>query len=431
LKKRVRLHYGESEIELDVRGRSVQLLGVGRVAELQDWQRSLKSELKMRLARFKGGLIKDGRPKKVLLVIDDISRPTPTWLIVPVIVDVLQELGIPNENVGVLVALGSHRQMTADELRKKVGRVAGKVKVFQHDAWDMSAMHDYGEMNVEGIRFKLLAHRALHEYDVKIGVGSVAPHVDAGWSGGGKIVLPGVAHESTVTKFHMSEVFLLKRYKLDYFAGNISGPLRKASDRSARMVGLNLIVNVVLNSEEEIAGVFVGDPIRAHRRAVAFSRTIYAPTFRAPADIVLVSAHPEDIDYWQGMKGEEIAYPVVKKGGTIVLLAACPDGLCPVEEHRRNLALLGLRSFAKVERLLREGKIRHSISVAIALEVAQVREKAETFIVTEGLSERDCSEVGIRRFEGLEEAMEAAYRKHGKSATVAVIESSLVLPVRR
>jgi hypothetical protein len=88
-------------------------------------------------------------------------------------------------------------------------------------------------------------------------------------------------------------------------------------------------------------------------------------------------------------------------------------------------------TFAKVERLLREGKIRHSISVAIALEVAQVREKAETFIVTEGLSERDCSEVGIRRFEGLEEAMEAAYRKHGKSATVAVIESSLVLPVRR
>jgi len=319
---------------------------------------------------------------------------------------------------------------TKNELKKKVGLPFAELKIMQHDAWDLNSMKDHGELDVGGVPIKFLANKALSEYDFKIAIGMVAPHVDAGWSGGGKLVLPGVTHESTTRRFHMAGALLLDRYDLTYFVGNIKGPLRKACDSAAEIVGLDMIVNVVLDTHQDVAGVFVGHPLKAHRRAVAFASRLYRSMFTKEADIVVVSAYPEDIDYWQAMKAEEVSFSIVRKGGTIIVLATCPDGPCPLEEHKRNLTLLGKHTFAELMVMIKEGKLIHTISAAIVLEVAMVRDKAETFIVTNGMTDKECRSYGIRRFDTLDEALRAAYGKHGRNPSVAILESSLVIPAK-
>ena len=396
-----------------------------------DWRKKMRGSLQEFISKKARSKHLKLREAKVLVIIDDTSRPTPTGEILPEATDVMTGLGFQEKNITVLVALGSHRAMTEAELKKKVGSVYGRVKVVQHDAWDERAMFDFGEIDIGGVPVKLLANRLLHDCDISLAIGMVAPHVDAGYSGGGKIILPGVTHESTVTRFHMSASLMLGKHDLGYFVGNMEGPLRKASDLAGKIVGLDAIVNVVLNTREEVAGVFVGDPIRDHRRAVAFAGRYFTPKLSGPADIVIVSSYPEDIDYWQGMKAEEIAFPVVKEGGTIIVLAECPDGPCPVEEHRKNLSLLGSNTFPEIMEMVKDGKLPHSISTAIVLEMASIREKARTFVVAGGMSQDECESMGIHKLGSLQEAVEAAYLVHGKRARIAVLESSLLVPTLR
>ena len=418
----VRVSYGPTKVSVNVRG----LLNVFKpapVKPLGNWVDVLKEKLHA----FIEGL-KDVHPRSALVIIDDSTRPTPTSKVLPALTNALSRtLGISLGSVTVLTALGTHRSMSEDELKRKLGPLWGAVRVVQHNAWDLSRAVNYG---VLGYGVELLANLELSSHDIKVGVGTIAPHVEAGWSGGGKIVLPGVSYVDTITKYHMLVPKSLETVGLEAFVGSLNNPLRELSDRSARAVGLDMIVNTVLSLNGGVLGVFAGDPVKAHREGVSLAAEVFNPTFTEEADVVVVSAYPEDVDYWQAMKGELVSYPVVKSGGTIVLLARCPEGLTRVEGFRSELVRLGRYSFKELAGMLKDGLLKESVPLAIAMELAKVREKAETLVVTEGLKPRECEAVGVRCFRDVNRALEEAYLVHGRDAATSVIETPLIAPKR-
>ena len=192
---------------------------------------------------------------RILIVVDDISRPTPIHQIVPALLAELAQGGAQDANIRFLVALGTHRYMSGEEIAAKIGAgAAARFPVVNHEWENPTALHNYGTL--DGTRIVL--NRAMHDSDVIIGVGSIAPHPAAGFSGGGKIIAPGVATEEAVGEFHWQSVHYPQRDVL----GVRDNPMREQIDRVARLVGLTSIVNVVLDGECRIVGCFSGNLAR-------------------------------------------------------------------------------------------------------------------------------------------------------------------------
>jgi nickel-dependent lactate racemase len=175
----------------------------------------------------------------VTVIVDDITRPTPASPIVSEVLDRLQAVGVPMRNVTIVIALGTHRAMRDEEIARRLDTsIRSRVRVVNHDFRDPTKLLQVGT-SADGI--PVWINRSVVEADVRIGVGSIVPHCVAGWSGGGKIIYPGVAGEQTVDGFHGEF-----GTNLDNRIGNIDAPVRKEIERLVRYVGLEFIVNVIL-----------------------------------------------------------------------------------------------------------------------------------------------------------------------------------------
>lgn len=261
-------------------------------------------------------IVKKG--EKVVIVTSDITRPLPSYKVIPSILDELYEVGVSPEDITVVFALGSHRPHTQEEIIQLVGeRVYKEVKCIDSDA------NDSVSMGITKGGTPVDVFRVVAEADRRICIGNIEYHYFAGYSGGAKAIMPGVSTPAAIQANHRNMV--LDDAKVGRLIGN---PVRDDLNEAIQYCPIDFIVNVVLNEKKEIIFSVAGDYIKAHRVGCEFLDKIYKKQLQEKADIVIVSqgGAPKDINLYQTQKALANAEHAVKDGGIIILVGSCKEG---------------------------------------------------------------------------------------------------------
>jgi nickel-dependent lactate racemase len=349
---------------------------------------------------------------RVVIVSDDITRLTPADRILPPLLKRLNDAGVPDTSICCLMALGTHRYMSGEEMIQKVGRaVHERIRVVNHEWRNPDALVDLGQSK-QGT--PLSVNRLVAEADVVIGLGAIVPHHIPGFSGSSKIIQPGVCGAGTTAATHL----LSCRSGGDSFLGIVDNPVRRDMDDMADMVGMNIIFNVVMDSHGAVMDVFFGEKRAAFREGVKLATDIYGVPFRETPDIVVSNSCPCDLDFWQSHKSLYPAQRMVKHGGVIVICTPASEGVSPVHTD-----LLEYTSWPSqdIKAGYRDGRIRNGVAAALAAAWAMVREKAEVIMFSPGIPRADKKRLGFSHAESIEEAVAEARRRQGPEARISVL----------
>jgi nickel-dependent lactate racemase len=319
---KVHLPYGRRVLEVDLPAQA-QVLLPERVAALARPEEAVRQALRQPIGS--PPLAELVRPAdRVAIVFSDITRPTPNHIILPAILAELAARGVPKENFVLINATGMHRPNTREELIAMLGQeVVDGYRIVQHDARDRG-QQAFLSKNERGA--EIWINGDYMRADVRILTGFVEPHMFAGYSGGGKAVLPGIADAEIIMSNHGGPMLAHPRATWCQTEGN---PVFEEARRVALATQPAFIVNVTLNERKEVTGVFAGEMIQAHDAGIAFAERAYVQPLRQRYDIVVSTnmGYPADINLYQSVKGMSVAAQAVKEGGAIVLAAECADGL--------------------------------------------------------------------------------------------------------
>jgi nickel-dependent lactate racemase len=239
------------------------------------------------------------------------------------------------------------------------------------------------------------------------------PHHIPGFSGGAKIVQPGISGAVTTGATH----YFSTRSRRSYL-GLLENPVREEMESIADQVGLNVIFNVALDSAGGLVRGFYGDPRAAFRAGATLAREVYGVPLPAQADIVVAGSHPCDIEFWQAHKSLYPADIGVREGGTVIVVTPCPEGVAVT--HAETLTFTG-KSAEVIERMIEAGAIDDVVSGGLALAWAKMRERERISIVSDGISRESARSLGFEPFQSLDEALASALELHGREATVTVM----------
>lgn len=261
--------------------------------------------------------------KNAVIVVNDITRPTATYKLLPHLLQELKEAGMGEDHILFLVATGTHRDNTKEELEGMLGKeIVRRFKVVNHHCQDDKIMVDLG-ITSDGI--PVVINRLFCEAEVKILTATIAPHQSAGFSGGRKSVLPGIASLATLKQHHG---FNMRSEKpaMGWVEGN---KFHENAREAAKMAKVDFILNTVQNHHKEISQVVAGDVEKAWLEGVKASREIFEVKIPRPVDVVITSpgGFPKDIDLYQSQKSMAASEMAVKDGGTVILPAECKDGI--------------------------------------------------------------------------------------------------------
>ena len=339
----------------------------------------------------------------VAIITSDITRPMPTYKVMPALLDELYAAGIRKEDVTLVFALGSHRKQTEQEHQKLAGeRAYREIRCIDSDPDDCVS---YGTTS-RGTPVDIF--RAVAEADRRICLGNIEYHYFAGYSGGAKAIMPGVSTRAAIQANHSRMV--LPEAKAGALETN---PLRMDIEEAGAMVGIDFIVNVVLSEHKEILRAVAGDPTLAHRAGCAFLDTLYRKELDAPADIVLVSqgGAPKDLNLYQTQKALDNAKHAVRDGGVIILIGSCHEGLG--EKTFEQWMTSAPTAHSLIERIGTEFKLGGHKAAAIAM----VLERAEVDLVSD-LDDDFVRSIFLVPQPSAQVALDRAFEKLGRDATV-------------
>lgn len=384
----VQMDYGRQGLNLDV-PETADVFLVREMATLADEASAIRDALRHPIGSPSlGTRLRPGMT--VAVVHTDITRATPNDRLLPVILAELEAGGIRREDIVLINGLGTHRPQTEDELRTMLGdAVVDNYRCLQHDALDEARLVSLGESSRS---HPLKVNRELMEADLKILTGFIEPHFFAGYSGGPKAILPGVAGAATVFANHSPAMIADPNAGFDRTVGN---PIWEEMLEAGRRVENTLLVNVTLNRENAITGVFAGDLRAAHAAGCDFVRQSSRFEIAKPYDVVVTtnSGYPLDQNLYQCVKGMAAAARAVRQGGAILLLAACEEGLPDHGEYARLLRQAGSPETI-LDQILQPGfSCQDSWQVQIQL---QVQQKADVYVFSEGLSDSQVADSLLR-----------------------------------
>jgi nickel-dependent lactate racemase len=355
-----------------------------------------------------------GPDETVAVIFSDLTRPMPNDRVLPPLLETLTAGGVSEEQIVLINALGTHRPQTDEELISMLGaEIVDRFRVVQHDAWD--------DANLVGIARNrsgriVRVHRAYVEASVRILTGFVEPHFFAGFSGGPKAVLPGIADVDAILDNHGAEML---RHPGSTWATTDGNPLWEEIRDVVRATQPTFLLNVALNRDRAITGVFAGAVGPAHRAAVAFVRERAMQPVDQYFDIVITSnsGYPLDLNLYQAVKGMSAAAQIVKPGGDIVIAAECWDGLPDHGEYGRLL-----READSIEDLLATiltpGFRCHDQWEAQIQ--AQIQQRARVHVYADGLSDDQLRDAMVEPCDSVE-ATVASLRRENPGATIAVL----------
>jgi len=352
--------------------------------------------------------------RRVAIVVDDRTRPTPVAAILPVVVEELRTAGARDDDITVVLALGTHAHMTHEQIVEKLGaEMAARFDVVNPRYDDEDDLVPFGRSD-SGV--EIWINRTYAEAGFTVVIGSILPHGATGFSGGAKILYPGVAGRRTVEAFHEA-ANLDDRNR----TGVVESPIRLEIEQFAARVGLDFIVNAVCAPEGGIYRLVAGHYVEAHRAGVEYARDIYGVELPNRAPVLIVGSYPSDLDFWQAGKAIFNAQGVVEDGGTLIVATPCPEGI--PEEHAKFAEYIGMPSVELLGRI-RNGTVEDRVTAAPSCCLARFRERIDIGVVSDGLSRGVVETMGFGRFESVQEAIAAALRRQGADALVSVIPAA-------
>ncbi len=353
---------------------------------------------------------------RVLVVVPDKSRQTDMREVIRAVLDRINESGVGRDHVTILIATGTHRPMTRAEIEKKYSRdVLAGYRVLNHSYNDESALIDLG---TTGDGLPVQFNRLIREHGCIISIGNISPHPVGGFSGGAKGLLPGIAGKRSTDYFHWQAT----RYPLFDIFGNADNPVRCEMEEIVAKAGLSFIVNTTENADRRISGIFAGHFIAAHRAGVEFLKgtpLIAYPT-RFP-DILVVGLGSDRPDLWGGAAGIYVAAALLKKGGTLVLFAACPEG---VARPHPIVLEYGYRRWREVSELVTSGAIADRTGASHIATVGKILEEKDmqVIMVSSGISKAESTSLGFTAADTAQEAVDRALSAAPKHPDVLIYE---------
>jgi nickel-dependent lactate racemase len=369
-------------------------------------------------------LVKPG--DRVVVVHTDITRATPNDRILPVLLDELETAGIVREDIILLNGLGTHRPQTEAELRAMLGdRIFENYRCLQHDCNDDANLVSLGETsNGHPVRI----NRFYLEADVRILTGFIEPHFFAGFSGGPKAVLPSLAGAESVFSNHGLEMIAHPKATWGVIEGN---PIWEEMREVALRTKPAFLLNVSLNVNREITGIFAGELLPAFMQGSSFVRENSMCAVDEPYDIVITtnSGYPLDQNLYQSVKGMSAANQIVRQGGSILIAAACEDGL---PNHGRYAALLAEAGSPQgvIDMISKPGFCaQDQWQVQIQ---AQIQRRVDVYVYSDGLTDEQIERALFIPCRNIEQTVSQLQEKYGSRARICVIpEGPQTIPYLR
>ena len=350
---------------------------------------------------------------KVGIAFSDITRPTPNHLILPVLLGELAH--VPDEQIVLFNSTGTHRPNTEAELRGMLDdEIVDRYRIVQNDATDRNSHVLVGRTTSGN---DVWIHREFVECDVRIATGFIEPHLFAGFSGGGKAIMPGLALLETVIRNHSAKNLDSPLACWGITHGN---PVWEEIHEVAAMMQPTFLLNVTLNRDQQITGVFAGDFEEAHTQGCAFVREKAMVPVQEPYDIIISSnsGYPLDLNLYQSVKGMSAASQVVKKGGSIIIAADCWDGIPDHGEYAQLLleakSLESLLETVRAPGFQRQDMWEAHIQALICL-------KAEVYFYSHNLSDEQIEGALLRPCHDIEATIAELLQKYGPRATLCVL----------
>lgn len=348
-----------------------------------------------------GELVRPGQ--KIAVITSDITRPCPSHVILPELLRELSKAQVRDEDITVVFALGSHRVHTQEEQMRLVGR-----EVFDRVRCVDAAKEGFVHVGVTRAGTPVDIDPVVAGADVRICVGNIEFHYFAGYSGGAKAIMPGVSTRDAIQKNHSKMVLDAAR------AGNLlENPLRQDIEEAAAMVGVDFILNVVLDEEKKIVKAVAGDLRRAHEAGCAFLDQLYKIRIPARADIVVTTpgGFPKDINLYQAQKALDNAKHAVRDGGIIILAASCREGLG--EKVFEQWMLDSPSPEAMIERIGRDFQLGGHKAAAISMVLKRCR-----ILLVSDLEDGFVRNIFLEPFPTVDAALQEAFSSLGEDSRV-------------
>ncbi len=411
---RVEMRYGTGTLPIEIPDKNVAgVLEISESVPLSDGDRAVQEALVQPIASPPLAELATGR-ESACIVISDITRPVPNKVILPPILATLEQTGIPREKITILIATGIHRPNNAEELEIMVGRdLMERYRIVNHFSQQPEA-HTYLGTTQNGTPVHI--DKTYLEADMKIITGLIEPHLMAGYSGGRKAICPGIASIETMKVMHGPELMEHPKSAVGILEGN---PFHLEATEIALMAGVDFNVNVAIDKYRQITGVFAGDMVASHRVGAAFVEKHAKVTLPAAADAVVVSSagYPLDATFYQAIKGLLTAVEVVKQGGSILLVAACSEGIGSKPFTDLIFKTDDLTAF--VQGLYNPANF--VIDQWQLEELAKVARKADIYFYTDGIPYHQRVKLFVHPLKKAQEGIEEILTRYGTDAQIAVI----------
>lgn len=345
------------------------------------------------------------RRDRVVIVVSDITRPCPTQRILPHVMRALKKSGIARDNIRILIATGTHRSHTPAEKSRLLGRHASSIPLVIDHSMDTV---QYVGTTKRGT--KVSVNPLLLDADFALAIGNVDVHYFAGYTGGYKAVVPGLAGKETIERNH--SLMTLPNAEPGVAESN---PVRDDLEEAGQLTGLRYIVNVVLDETNRIVAGFAGDPIAAQRPATKLVDEFVKVPVKESADIVIASAggYPRDINLYQAHKAIQNASHAVKTGGTIIVLAECTEGFGNTTFQDWCVNATDL------DEIGRRLSSRFILGAHKAFALSKIARRAEIILVSDKMTE--ANSVLFKIYSKPREALDHAWRAHGTNASILLM----------
>ena len=411
---KVEMRYGTGILPIEIPDKNVaKVLEISESSPLPNEIRAVREAIAQPIASQSLAEIGKGRAS-ACIVISDITRPVPNKVILPPMLETLEQTGIPREKITILIATGIHRPNDAEELETMVGRDIMKAYRIVNHFSQKPETHAYLGKTQNGTPVHI--DKTYLEADLKITTGLIEPHLMAGYSGGRKAICPGIASVETMKVMHGPELMEHPKSAVGILEGN---PFHIEATEIALMAGADFNLNVAIDKQRRITGVFAGDLVESHRVGAAFVEKHAKVTLPVAADAVVVSSagYPLDTTFYQAIKGLLTAVEIVKQGGSILLVAACSEGIGSKPFTDLIFKTDDLTAF--VQGLYNPANF--VIDQWQLEELAKVARKADIYFYTDGIPYHQRAKLFVHPLKSAQEGVEELLTLYGKDAQIAVI----------
>lgn len=349
-------------------------------------------------------IVKPG--EKIVIITSDVTRPVPSWVVVPCVVEELEKAGVKDDDITVIFGLGSHRGQTDEERKRLVGEdIYNRIRCIDSDPDNCEHLGTCKNGTSVDI------FRPVMEADRRILVGNVEYHYFAGYSGGMKAIMPGVSTREAIQSNHKNMIHP------GAYAGHLDGnPVREDIEETYNFCLVDFIVNVALDDHKQIAFAAAGDRIKAHREACRFLDSIYKIKIDKPRDVVIVSTggYPKDINLYQAQKSIDNAKHAVREGGIMVVAASCKEG------YGSDTFAKWIQNYDTPEDRIKGIHEHFELGGHKSAALGLVQQKCDIYLVTD-MDDAMVTKANMTPFHDLQTAVDAALEKMGKDASVYVI----------